>query len=45
MATDYPHIDSHFPHALEEFLEIDGLSQTNRRKILWDNCARLYRIS
>src|SRR6266508_190602 len=41
VSTDYPHIDAHFPHALDEFLEIDGLSETNRCKILWDNCARL----
>ena len=45
LSTDYPHIDSHFPHALDEFLEIDGLSEVNRRKILWDNCARLYNLS
>ena len=44
LSTDYPHIDSHFPHALDEFLEIAGLSEVNRRKILWDNCARLYGI-
>ncbi len=23
---------------------LDGLSDTTRRKILWDNCARLYGI-
>jgi predicted TIM-barrel fold metal-dependent hydrolase len=44
ISTDYPHIDAHFPHALDEFLEIDGLSATSRRKILWDNCARLYDV-
>jgi predicted TIM-barrel fold metal-dependent hydrolase len=45
VSTDYPHIDAHFPHALDELLEIDGLSETNRRKILWDNCARLYNVA
>ena len=45
ISTDYPHIDAHFPHALDEFLEIDGLSDASRRKILWDNCARLYNIN
>jgi predicted TIM-barrel fold metal-dependent hydrolase len=44
VSTDYPHIDAHFPHAIDEFLEIDGLSESGRRKILWDNCARLYNI-
>ncbi|HEY7216881.1 MAG TPA: amidohydrolase family protein [Candidatus Binatia bacterium] len=44
VSTDYPHIDAHFPHAVDEFLAIDGLSESNRRKILWDNCARLYDI-
>ncbi|HJU62764.1 MAG TPA: amidohydrolase family protein [Candidatus Binatia bacterium] len=42
ISTDYPHIDAHFPHALDEFLEIEDLSDRSRRKILWDNCARLY---
>ena len=42
VSTDYPHIDAHFPQAIDEFLEIGGLSDANRRKILWDNCARLY---
>jgi predicted TIM-barrel fold metal-dependent hydrolase len=44
ISTDYPHIDAHFPHALDEFFAIDGLSETSRRKILWDNCARLYNV-
>lgn len=44
VSTDYPHIDAHFPHAIDEFFEIGGLNDANRRKILWDNCARLYNI-
>lgn len=44
VSTDYPHIDAHFPHAIDEFFEIGGLSDANRRKILWDNCERLYNI-
>ena len=24
ISTDYPHIDAHFPHALDEFFEIEG---------------------
>lgn len=45
ISTDYPHIDAHFPHALEEFLRIQGLGGGSRKKILWDNCARLYSIA
>ena len=44
ISTDYPHIDAHFPHALDEFLEIEGLSDNSRKKILWDNCTRLYGV-
>lgn len=44
VSTDYPHIDAHFPHAIDEFLGIDGLSDSSRRKILWENCAHLYDI-
>lgn len=42
VSTDYPHIDAHFPHALDEFFEVDGISDGSRKKILWDNCVRLY---
>ena len=41
-STDYPHPDSAYPHATDEFLSIEGLSSDSTRKILWDNCARLY---
>ena len=44
-STDYPHGDSDFPHAVEEFLEMDGVSKESRKKILWDNCARLYGLA
>jgi len=44
VSTDWPHDDSAFPHALDEFLSVP-LSDAVRRKILWDNCARLYRLS
>ena len=40
-STDYPHGDSKYPHAVESFLELT-LSDDNKRKILWDNCARFY---
>ncbi len=43
VSTDYPHPDSPFPHAMDEFFAIEMPDET-RRKILWDNCARLYRL-
>jgi predicted TIM-barrel fold metal-dependent hydrolase len=42
-STDYPHSDSRYPHAVESFLELD-LPDGDKRKILWDNCARFYAI-
>ncbi len=44
ISTDYPHIDAHFPHALDEFLAIPEVSDVSRKKIFWDNCSRLYGI-
>lgn len=43
-STDYPHGDSEYPRAVEEFLEIGRLSAQSKKKILWDNCARLYNL-
>jgi uncharacterized protein len=42
-STDYPHGDSKFPHAVESFLELK-ISEQEKRKILWDNCAAFYRV-
>ncbi len=42
ISTDYPHIDAHFPHAVEEFMALPGISEASMKKILWDNCVRLY---
>jgi uncharacterized protein len=44
-STDYPHGDSDFPDAVKEFLEMDGVSKESQKKILWDNCARLYGLA
>ena len=41
ISTDYPHIDCRWPHALDEFLSIP-IGEQSKKKILWDNCARLY---
>ena len=40
-STDYPHPDSAFPHAVEELLALEDISPKAKKKILWDNCARL----
>ncbi len=42
-STDYPHGDSRYPHATESFLQLP-LSDEDKRKILWDNCARFYAV-
>jgi predicted TIM-barrel fold metal-dependent hydrolase len=42
VSTDYPHADGLFPHAIDEFLALEGVSEKTKRKILWENCARLY---
>jgi predicted TIM-barrel fold metal-dependent hydrolase len=43
VSTDYPHPDGAFTEAMNEFLALP-LDDAARRKILWDNCARLYDI-
>jgi predicted TIM-barrel fold metal-dependent hydrolase len=40
-SCDYPHWDSEFPEASQEFLE-RPLDEATKRKILWDNPHRLY---
>ena len=40
-STDFPHEDSRYPHAVETFLELP-FREESKRKILWDNSARLY---
>lgn len=44
-STDYPHIDSRWPHAVDTFLSLPGISEKSKRKILWDNCTRLYNLA
>jgi predicted TIM-barrel fold metal-dependent hydrolase len=43
-STDYPHSDSKYPEAVEGFLRLP-LSDDDKRKILWDNCARFYSMT
>ena len=40
-STDFPHSDSAYPNALKAFLELPT-SDENKRRILWDNCQRMY---
>lgn len=40
-STDFPHIDTRFPHAVGMLLELP-ISEQDKRKILWDNCAGYY---
>jgi uncharacterized protein len=42
VSTDWPHDDSAYPHAVETFLGLDAVGPDTKRKVLWDNCARLY---
>jgi len=43
ISTDYPHADSHWPNAVNDFMAVEIPSDA-RKKILWDNCARLYGV-
>jgi predicted TIM-barrel fold metal-dependent hydrolase len=43
VSSDYPHADGAFPEAIQQFLGLP-LTDEQRRKILWDNCARLYAL-
>jgi uncharacterized protein len=45
VSTDYPHSDGLFPQAIEEFVALEGVSDKTKAKILWDNCARLYKLN
>ncbi len=42
MSVDYPHADGPFPNGVAEFLELPGVGRESKRKIMWDNCLRLY---
>lgn len=42
MSVDYPHADGPFPRGLETFLDLPGVGADSKRKIMWDNCVRLY---
>jgi predicted TIM-barrel fold metal-dependent hydrolase len=43
VSSDYPHSDGAFPEAMRQFFAL-SLGEEARRKILRDNCARLYAV-
>lgn len=43
-STDYPHGDSRYPEAVDCFLKLP-FADEDKRKILWDNCARFYSVT
>jgi predicted TIM-barrel fold metal-dependent hydrolase len=43
-STDYPHVDSRYPEAVNHFLTLP-LTENEKRKILWDNCMSYYAIA
>ena len=45
ISTDYPHLDSLYPEAMQTFIDLPNVSERSKRKILWDNCARLYNVT
>jgi predicted TIM-barrel fold metal-dependent hydrolase len=42
-STDFPHVDTKYPKAVERFLDLP-IGAEDKRKILWDNCADYYGI-
>ena len=44
ISTDYPHPDSSYPYAMEHFMELKEIGEASKRKVLWDNCVRLYNL-
>jgi predicted TIM-barrel fold metal-dependent hydrolase len=43
-STDFPHGDSAFPHAVATFLGLPFADEV-KRKVLWDNAARMYGLA
>ena len=43
-SSDFPHMDSSFPHAGDQFRAMEGVSRRSKEKILWDNCRKLYHL-
>jgi predicted TIM-barrel fold metal-dependent hydrolase len=41
-ATDFPHPDAKYPHAVDAFMGLQRVSADTKAKILWDNAKRFY---
>jgi predicted TIM-barrel fold metal-dependent hydrolase len=42
-ASDFPHSECQFPNSVDNILRWSSLKPDTRRKLLWDNAARLYK--
>jgi predicted TIM-barrel fold metal-dependent hydrolase len=43
-SSDFPHHDCTWPGATDAFLDLDGIGDTSKRRILWDNAAALFNL-
>jgi predicted TIM-barrel fold metal-dependent hydrolase len=44
-ATDFGHLEGQgYTHAIEDTLALEGVTDDNKRKIMWDNAVRLYSL-
>ena len=41
--SDFPHSDAKYPFAMDRFMDLP-LNEESKKRILWDNPARLYRL-
>ena len=44
-ASDYPHSECQFPDSVDNILRWSSLKPDTKRKLLWDNAARLYKLT
>jgi predicted TIM-barrel fold metal-dependent hydrolase len=43
-ATDFPHPDAKFPHAVKRFLDLPKVDQQAKQTIMWENALGFYRF-
>jgi predicted TIM-barrel fold metal-dependent hydrolase len=43
-ASDYPHSECQFPDSVDNIFDWSTLNAATRKKLLWENAARLYRV-
>ena len=44
-ASDYPHSECQFPDSVDNILRWSSLKPDTKRKLLWDNAARFYKLT